>query len=280
MRSLTSTFAIATASAALILAGCSGSGESATSSGASAEGGTDSAITLTVGASPTPHAKILEFIRDNLAEKEGLKLDIKQYDDYIIPNEVLESKEIDANYFQTVPYLKTQTEKRGYKFTPGKPVHLEPLAVYSKKVTNLKDFPDGGQLGIINDPTNQTRALNLLVQAGFVEGPITDDITINNVKKLKNFNFVEVAGPQLARSLDDVDAAVINGNYAQAVGLAPAKDGLIVEETEGNPASNLLVWRTGDDNPGIQKLEKLLHSDEVRDYIKKTWSDGSVLPSF
>ena len=280
MRSLTSTFAIATASAALILSGCSGSTESAPSAAGTSEGSTADVVTLTVGASPTPHAKILEFIRDNLAEKEGLKLDIKQYDDYIIPNEVLQSKEIDANYFQTVPYLKTQTAKRGYDFVAGKPVHLEPLAVYSKKITDLKDFPDGGQLGIINDPTNQTRALNLLVQAGFVEGPITDDVTINNVKKLKNFNFVEVAGPQLARSLDDVDAAVINGNYAQAVGLAPAKDGLIVEKTEGNPASNLLVWRNGDDNPAIQKLEKLLHSDEVRDYIKKTWSDGSVLPSF
>ncbi|OKL48644.1 MetQ/NlpA family ABC transporter substrate-binding protein [Boudabousia marimammalium] len=274
MRKLTSTLAIVTTAAALTLTGCS-----AGTDNNGADSTKEESATLIVAANPTPHAKILEFVRDNLAEKEGLKLDIKQFDDYIAPNEVLQAKEVDVNYFQTIPYLKDQAEKRGYDFVPGKGIHLEPLALYSKRITDLKDFPEGGQLGIINDPTNQTRALNLLAQAGFVEGPVPAGATINTVKKLKNFEFVEVAGPQLARSLEDVDAAVINGNFAQAVGLAP-KDGLIVEETKDNPASNLLVWRNGDQNPNIQKLEKLLHSDEVRDYIQKTWADGAVLPSF
>ena len=264
---------------ALGLTACSG-GKSDSSSAAAGSEGTEKVDTVVVGANPTPHAKILEFIQANLAKDAGLKLDIKQFDDYVQPNEALKSGDLDANYFQTIPYLEAQSKQRGYDFVPGKGVHLEPLAVYSSKLKKIEDLPDGGKIGIISDPTNQERALRLLAQANLVEIPASGEVTVNTVKKLKNFNFTEVAAAQLARSLPDVDIAVINGNYAQTIGLAPKKDGLLVESTENNPASNLLVWRNGHETEGVKKLEKLLHDPKVREYIQQTWSDGSVIPSF
>ncbi|OKL46548.1 ABC transporter [Boudabousia liubingyangii] len=277
MRKFNKALVVPAVALALTLGACSSSTEQKAET-KSADG--KELTTVVVGASPVPHAKILEYIQENLAEKNGLKLEIKTFDDYILPNEALASKELDANYFQTVPYLKTQSEKRGYKFEAGKGVHLEPLAVYSKKLKAVEELPEGGKIGIISDPTNQERALRLLAQAKLVEIPASGEVNVNTVKKLKNFEFAEVAGPQLARSLDDVDLGVLNGNFAQEAGLAPKKDGLLVEATENNPASNLLVWREGDNNPGVQKLEELLHSQEVKDYIEKTWDDGSVIPTF
>ncbi|MBV7363350.1 ABC transporter [Actinomycetaceae bacterium TAE3-ERU4] len=262
------------------LTGCSSNAQNAPAQAPASAENAAGVDTVVVGANPIPHAKILEFIQQNLAEKAGLKLVIKQFDDYIQPNEALQSGDLDANYFQTIPYLKAQSEKRGYNFVPGKPVHLEPLAVYSKKIKKIEDLPAGGQIGIISDPTNQERALRLLAQAKLVEIPVSGEVTVNTVKKLKDFNFHEVAAPQLARALDDVDVAVINGNYAQSIGLAPKKDGLVVEATENNPASNLLVWPNGKETEGVKKLEKLLHTDEVRQFINQTWPDGAVIPSF
>lgn len=263
--------AVVAAISALSLSACSGENQA------------DGVLTITVGASPVPHAKILQFIDDKLAPAAGIDLEIKEYTDYIQPNKALEDGELDANFFQTVPYLEDQTKEYGYKFTPGKGVHLEPLAVYSKKLTDVKDLPEGGTIGIIADVTNQARALRLLETAGLVEVPADGEININTVKKLKNFEFQEVEGAQLVRALEDVDLAVINGNFAQDGNLSPEKDGLVVEPAEGNPASNLLVWKTdisGPEADGVKKLEELLHSDEVRQFIKDNWNDGSVIPSF
>lgn len=281
MRSLR-LLAASAATAALVLAGCSGnsgSSDKAAESGSAASG----TVTITVGASPTPHAKILQFIEDELAADAGIDIKIVEYSDYVQPNKALESGELDANFFQTVPYLEQQTEEFGYDFTPGKGVHLEPLAVYSDKIKDLKDFPDGGKLGIISDVTNQARALKLLADNGFVELPASGDVNVNTVKKLKDFEFIEVEGAQLVRSLPDVDAAVINGNYAQEGGLSQAEDGLVIESTENNPAANLLVWKSdvsGEKAEAVKKLEDLLHNDKVRDFIKTTWADGSVIPVF
>lgn len=281
MRSLR-LLAASAATAALVLAGCSGnsgSADKAAESGSAASG----TVTITVGASPTPHAKILQFIEDELAADAGIDIKIVEYSDYVQPNKALESGELDANFFQTVPYLEQQTEEFGYDFTPGKGVHLEPLAVYSDKIKDLKDFPDGGKLGIISDVTNQARALKLLADNGFVELPASGDVNVNTVKKLKDFEFIEVEGAQLVRSLPDVDAAVINGNYAQEGGLSQAEDGLVIESTENNPAANLLVWKSdvsGEKAEAVKKLEDLLHTDKVRDFIKTTWADGSVTPVF
>lgn len=266
---------------ALGLAAC-GSTDSDSSASGSAGSGSGDTVTLKVGATPAPHAKILQYIQDNLAADAGLNLDIVEYTDYILPNSALNDGEIDANFYQTVPYLETAEAENGYDFTAGEGIHLEPLAIYSSKIKSLDELPAGAKVGIIDDVTNQSRALTLLSQRGLVELP-TDgsDANVNNVKILGDFTFQEVQGAQLVRSLQDVDIAVINGNYAQEGGLSQANDALVVESPKNNPAVNVLVWKADTDKAeAIAKLEKLLHSDEVKSYIEQTWADGSVIPAF
>lgn len=266
---------------ALGLAAC-GSTDSDSSASGSAGSASGDTITLKVGATPAPHAKILQYIQDNLAADAGLNLDIVEYTDYILPNSALNDGEIDANFYQTVPYLETAEAENGYDFTAGEGIHLEPLAIYSAKIKSLDELPAGAKIGIIDDVTNQSRALTLLSQRGLVELP-TDgsDANVNNVKILGDFTFQEVQGAQLVRSLQDVDIAVINGNYAQEGGLSQANDALVVESPKNNPAVNVLVWKSDTDKAeAIAKLEELLHSDEVKSYIEQTWADGSVIPAF
>ena len=262
--------------ATLGLAACGG-GSSSDASGSSSD-----VVTLTVGATPSPHAKILTYINDNLAADAGIKLDIVEYTDYVQPNTALNDGDLDANFYQTVPYLENAEKQFGYDFEAGEGIHLEPLGVFSNKHKSLDELPDGGTIGIIYDTANQSRALELLATQGLVSIPEGDgDVNINTVTKLKNFDFREVEGPQLVRSLDDFDYAVINGNFAQEGGKSISGDALVVESPVDNPAVNVLVWK-GDSKKAdaIAKLEKLLHSDEVKQYIEKTWSDGSVIPAF
>lgn len=270
--------ASAAAALALGLSACSSSADKADSTnGADASG----IVTLKVGASPSPHAKILKYVDENLAAEAGIDLDIVEYTDYIQPNEALKSGDLDANFFQTVPYLKQQAEENGYEFTAGKGIHLEPLAVYSEKLKSLDQLPEGATIGIIDDVTNQSRALALLAEQGLVTLP-TDgsDANVHTVTKVKKFEFKEVQGPQLVRSLADVDIAVINGNFAQEGGLSP-KDAIVVESPENNPAVNILAWANNTKKlDAIKKLEDLLHSDQVKQYIEQTWSDDSVIPAF
>lgn len=270
--------ASAAAALALGLSACSSSADKADSTnGADASG----VVTLKVGASPSPHAKILKYVDENLAAEAGIDLDIVEYTDYIQPNEALKSGDLDANFFQTVPYLKQQAEENGYEFTAGKGIHLEPLAVYSEKLKSLDQLPEGATIGIIDDVTNQSRALALLAEQGLVTLP-TDgsDANVHTVTKVKKFEFKEVQGPQLVRSLADVDVAVINGNFAQEGGLSP-KDAIVVESPENNPAVNILAWANNTKKlDAVKKLEDLLHSDQVKQYIEQTWSDDSVIPAF
>ena len=262
--------------ATLGLAACGG-GSSSDASGSSSD-----VVTLTVGATPSPHAKILTYINDNLAADAGIKLDIVEYTDYVQPNTALNDGDLDANFYQTVPYLENAEKQFGYDFEAGEGIHLEPLGVFSNKHKSLDELPDGGTIGIISDTANQSRALELLATQGLVSIPEGDgDVNINTVTKLKNFDFREVEGPQLVRSLDDFDYAVINGNFAQEGGKTISGDALVVESPVDNPAVNILVWK-GDSKKAdaIAKLEKILHSDEVKQYIEKTWSDGSVIPAF
>ena len=270
--------ASAAAALALGLSACSSSADKADSTnGADASG----VVTLKVGASPSPHAKILKYVDENLAADAGIDLDIVEYTDYIQPNEALKSGDLDANFFQTVPYLKQQAEENGYEFTAGKGIHLEPLAVYSEKLKSLDQLPEGATIGIIDDVTNQSRALALLAEQGLVTLP-TDgsDANVHTVTKVKKFEFKEVQGPQLVRSLADVDIAVINGNFAQEGGLSP-KDAIVVESPENNPAVNILAWANNTKKlDAVKKLEDLLHSDQVKQYIEQTWDDGSVIPAF
>lgn len=270
--------ASAAAALALGLSACSSSADKADSTnGVDASG----VVTLKVGASPSPHAKILKYVDENLAAEAGIDLDIVEYTDYIQPNEALKSGDLDANFFQTVPYLEQQAEENGYEFTAGKGIHLEPLAVYSEKLKSLDQLPEGATIGIIDDVTNQSRALALLAEQGLVTLP-TDgsDANVHTVTKVKKFEFKEVQGPQLVRSLADVDVAVINGNFAQEGGLSP-KDAIVVESPENNPAVNILAWANNTKKlDAVKKLEDLLHSDQVKQYIEQTWSDDSVIPAF
>ena len=262
--------------ATLGLAACGG-GSSSDASGSSSD-----VVTLTVGATPSPHAKILTYINDNLAADAGIKLDIVEYTDYVQPNTALNDGDLDANFYQTVPYLENAEKQFGYDFEAGEGIHLEPLGVFSNKHKSLDELPDGGTIGIISDTANQSRALELLATQGLVSIPEGGgDVNINTVTKLKNFDFREVEGPQLVRSLDDFDYAVINGNFAQEGGKSISSDALVVESPVDNPAVNVLVWKNGSNKAeAIAKLEELLHSPEVKQYIEQTWPDGSVIPAF
>lgn len=263
--------------AALVLSACS---SGSTGSSSSSNGAT----TITVAASPSPHAKILKYIQDNLAKDAGININIKEFTDYDLPNRALDQGEVDATYHQTVPYLEKAKQQFNYDFTPGKGIHLEPLAIYSSKHKSLDELPEkGGIIGVISDVTNQERALRLLAANGFVEIPASGDVNVYTVKKLKNFDFKEIDGPVLVSNLGETDYSVINGNFAQEGGLAPSRDGLAVESPENNPSVNVLVWKSsvsGDKAEAVKKLDELLHSDQVKKYIEDTWKDGSVIPAF
>ena len=238
---------------------------------------------LRVGASPVPHAQILRFVDEELAEDAGLDLEIVEFTDYVQPNVALEDGSLDANFFQTVPYLEEQEASAGYDFTALEPVHIEPLGLYSESLTDVADLPDGGTVAIPNDPTNAARALRLLEDNDLLTLADTGDAAptaLDIEDNPKNLEIQQVEAAQLPRSLADVDAAVINGNYAIDADLSPAEDALVLEEAEGNPNANLLVVRSGDeDDERISTLEDLLHSDEVRQYIEDTYA-GAVLPAF
>ena len=173
--------------ASLGLAACSGGSTSSTPSDVN---------TLKVGATPSPHAKILNYINDNLAADAGIKIEVVEYTDYVQPNKALNENELDANFYQTVPYLENAEKQEGYDFEAGAGIHLEPLGIFSNKHQSLDELPDGGTIGIISDTSNQARALELLATQGLVEIPEGDgDVNINTVTKLKNFTFTEVDGP-------------------------------------------------------------------------------------
>lgn len=235
---------------------------------------------LKVGASPVPHAEILTFVKDNLAKDAGLDLQIVEFTDYVQPNQALADKSIDANYFQHKPYLDAQIAQRGYSFVAATPVHLEPLGIYSTKVTNLDALADGAKVAIPNDPSNGGRSLKLLASKNLLtlkdtgdKAPTVADIA-GNPKHLK---ISELEAAQLPRSLGDVDAAVINGNYAIPAKLDPAKDALALEDATGNPYANLLVTRKDDaDDPRVKKLAELLCSAKTADFITEKYHGAVV----
>jgi len=237
---------------------------------------------LVVGASPVPHAKILEYVRDNLAADAGLEIEIQEFDDYVLPNEALASGELDANYFQHVPYLESQIAEKGYEFSHGTGIHIEPFALFSNQYDSVDAIPDGGTIAITNDPSNQYRGLKLLEDNGLLAG-ITEDttvLTLSDEQNPKGLAFEESQPEVVVKQLDDpkVAAALINGNFILNAGLK-AEDAIAVESVENNPYANVLVWRTEDDgNAAIAKLDELLHSDEVAEFIKSEWPAGDVIP--
>ncbi|MCG3041116.1 MetQ/NlpA family ABC transporter substrate-binding protein [Streptomyces sp. S1A] len=266
--------ALATTALALSLTACG------TDSDPAASGGPGNAdAPLTVAASPTPHADILGFVRDNLAEKAGLELEIREFTDYVLPNTATENGEVDANYFQHKPYLDDVNAKQGTHLVPVTGVHLEPLGLYSSTLKKASELGAGDTVAVPNDTTNEGRALKLLDDHGLIElkDGAGQDATLADIADAKGLEFKELEAAALPRSLEDVDAAVVNGNYAIEAGLEPAEDALALEEAEGNPYVNLLVVKEGDeDDPRVRKLADLLSSQEVADFIEKEYR-GSVV---
>ncbi|MEU6487101.1 MetQ/NlpA family ABC transporter substrate-binding protein [Streptomyces sp. NPDC046887] len=238
---------------------------------------------LVVAASPTPHADILNYVKDNLAEKAGLKLEVKEFTDYVLPNTATDEGQVDANYFQHKPYLDDFNKKQGTHIVPVVNVHLEPLALYSKKVKDIKGLKAGQSIAIPNDTTNGGRALKLLADNGVItlKAGVGSNATLSDVTDKKGLEFKELEAATVPRALNDVDAAVVNGNYAIEAKLSPAKDAIASEKTEGNPYANFLAVKKGNEkDPRVQKLAKLLNSPEVKKYIEDSHQDGAVVPAF
>lgn len=235
-----------------------------------------------VGASPVPHAKILEYVRDNLAAEAGIEIEIKEFDDYVLPNSSLSDGSLDANYFQHLPYLEDEMREKSYKFAHGEGVHVEPLSVFSKKHTDLSTVPDGATVAINSDVTNQYRALKLLEQAGLLKN-LTKESTVLNLTAEQNprgLDFKENQPEINVQLLDDpgFDLVFVNSNFILSANL-DTSNALLVEQVENNPYANILVWREDNTNQGVKKLDELLHSQQVKDFIKQTWPKGEVLAS-
>lgn len=247
-----------------------------------AGGKKDNSKVLKVGATPEPHASMLNLIVDDMA-KAGYTLEVVEFTDYVTPNRALEDGQIDANFFQHIPYMDAQNEEHGYHLVNAGGVHIEPIALYSKKVSSLSELADGASIAIPNDPTNEGRALLLLQSAGLVKLDTAAGITatpLDIVENKKNLKFNEVEAASLPRVLEDVDAAVINGNYAIPAGLSATKDGLIVEGAD-SPYVNIVTVKAGNENdPRIKALVNALKSDEIKDYVNKTYPNGEVVLVF
>ncbi len=265
--------------ATLAFAGCGGNAGTSSSSSSAASSG---AKTLKVGATAVPHAEILEKVKPIL-EKEGITLEIVEFNDYVQPNLALNDKELDANYFQHKPYLDNFiSEHQDCKLVSAAGIHIEPMGVYSKKVKDLKDLKDGATVGVPNDPTNEGRSLLLLEKAGLLklkEG-VAEKATLQDiVDNPKHLKFQEVEAAQVPRTLEDVDAAVINSNFAMQVQLDPTKDSLFIEDST-SPYVNIIAVRDGDaDRPEIQALIKALKSQEIKDFITEKYK-GAVVAAF
>ena len=266
--------------AVFAFAGCGGS-QSASSGSGSASSGSGQKV-LKIGASPVPHAEILEVVKPLLA-KEGIELQVVEFSDYVQPNLALNDKELDANFFQHEPYLDNfMTEHTDVKLANAGGIHIEPMGIYSKKIKKLDELKDGASIAIPNDPTNGGRALLLLDHNGLLKlKPGTDPTkaTINDIaENPKKLEIIELEAAQLPRSLDDVTISVINAGYAKSANLDSKK--ALATEDNTSPYVNIIAAREQDkDNPTYQKFVKIFQSDNVRKYINDNFSDGLV-PAF
>ena len=240
---------------------------------------------ITVAASPTPHAEILAVAKELLA-KEGWELEVVEFEDYVQPIEVVESGELDANYFAHVPYLNNYNDEHGTKQVVVGKVHYEPFGIYPGKKTTLDQLEDGDEVLIPNDGTNETRALLLLQDNGILtlpDGTGADTIvTVNDVVSYSvNIKIVEVEAAQIARSREDAALVILNGNYALAAGLNVSRDAIAYEKADSSAAKtyvNVLAVKEGNENnEGIQALVKVLTSQEIVDFINNTY-EGAVVP--
>ncbi|HUG58777.1 MAG TPA: MetQ/NlpA family ABC transporter substrate-binding protein [Candidimonas sp.] len=231
-----------------------------------------------IGVTGGPHAQIMEFVK-GVAAKDGLKIEVVEFSDYVQPNAALAAGDLAVNSYQHQPYLDAQIKDRGYKLTSVGYTITFPMGIYSKKVKTLAELSNGARVGVPNDPTNGGRALLLLqsqgllklnADAGLKATPL--DI-IENPKKL---NIIELDAAQLPRSLSDLDAAAVNGNYAASAGLNPVTDAIAIEDAKG-PYANIIVVRTQDkDQPWVAQLLKAYHSPATKEFVTSTFKDSVI----
>ena len=278
-----------------LLAGCSGGTQSSAAPSTDPSAAPSAApsettpaqtetVTLKVGASPAPHAEILEVAKQILAE-QNIDLQIVEFDDYIIPNTAVEEGELDANYFQHLPYLENFNAEHNTHLVSVGAIHYEPFGIYAGKTASLSDLADGAKIAVPNDGTNEARALLLLEQEGLIK--LKEDAGLNATKESivenpHNYEIVELEAKLLTETLQDVDLAVINGNYAIGAGLKVA-DSLAVESAEGLGAStfaNIVAVKEGnEDNAAVKALVAALQSDTVKAFIDETYA-GAVVAVF
>ncbi len=240
---------------------------------------TSSTTKIVVGATPEPHAALLNLVVDDL-KAQGIELEVKEFTDYVTPNDAVEYGEIDANYFQHIPYLESFNTEHGYHLVNAGGIHIEPIALYSTKYSSLSDIPSGATIAIPNDPTNEGRALLLLQSAGLItlkDGAGLEAVPLDIVSNPKNLKFTEIEAATLPRVLSDVDAAVINGNYAIPAGLVATRDGLFVEGAD-SPYVNVIAVKEGNENnPAVLALVEALKSDKVKEYVLEHYPNGEVV---
>ncbi|WP_416047656.1 MetQ/NlpA family ABC transporter substrate-binding protein [Cupriavidus basilensis] len=240
--------------------------------------------TLRVGTVSGPDAQVWQVVQ-KVAKREGLNIKVVEFNDYVQPNAALDAGDLDANSFQHQPYLDSQVKQRGYKMVSAGYTYISPLGIYSQKLKSPKDLPQGAKVAVPNDPSNENRALLLLAAQGVIKlksGVGTNGVNAtpldvsDNPKKLK---LVELDAAQLARSLPDVAAAVINTNYALAAGLQPTRNAIALEDIH-SPYANIIAVRTQDkDKPWVKKLVAAYQSEEVRQFMKNEFK-GAMVPSF
>jgi D-methionine transport system substrate-binding protein len=265
-----------------ILAGCGTSSNSGNRTVTGANGQKE--VVLRVGAVPVPHEEILKFIKPELA-KQGIDLQIVEYQDYVQPNRALADKDLDANYFQHVPYLNDYNQKNHTDLVPTVSVHFEPLGLYAGKSKSLSDIPDGAKIAVPNDTTNEARALMLLASAGLIQLKQPENLSETKrdiVSNPHHLQVEEIEAATIPRVIHDVNYAVINGNYAIQAGYN-VSDALVAEKADSLAAktfANCIVVRKGDENnPAIVALDKAITSAAVEQYINNTYH-GSVIPIF
>lgn len=268
-----------------LLAGCGSNGGGAAATPTPATGGDPAqAVTLKIGASPAPHEEILQVVKEILAG-QGITLEIVEFTDYIQPNEAVESGDIDANYFQHITYMNDFNAEQGTHLASVAEIHYEPMGIYAGRVASLTDLPDGAEIGVPNDPTNGGRALLLLQEQGLITLPEDaglEPTVLDIVDNPHNFKITEMEAAQLPRSLDSLDVAVVNGNYAIQAGLK-VSDALAIESAEGTAGTayvNVLTVKEGRENEtAIQALAEAMKSQQVKDYITETYG-GAVVAVF
>lgn len=260
------------------LAACSTGSNSGSSDSSAAEG---ESTKLVIGASVTPHAEILEQAKPLLAE-EGIDLEIKTFDDYVLPNKALENGDIDANYFQHIPYLNKQIADNGYDFVNAGAIHIEPMGLYSKRISDISELEDGATVLTSTSESDWGRILTILQDADLItlkDGVDTETATFDDIaENPKNLEFKHDVDPSLlatAYQNDEADLIAINANFAFGIDLNPADDSVLLE-ADNSPYVNVIAVRSGDeDSDKIKKLIEVLHSDEIKDFVEEQWQ-GSV----